>query len=115
MRFRPTQEFITHFHSIGDVTITGEVQQILTNARQSWPLSNEGSLACHTYCDAGHAFIIVISEDRDTDIYCLAFGSGAVTICFNDLGLSRLGFEHPTFRLRGERSNRLRHLRVIQV
>ena len=29
-------------------------------------------------------------------------GSGAVTTCFNDLGLSRLGFEHPTFRLRGE-------------
>ena len=28
-----------------------------------------------------------------------------------DLGLSRLGFEHPTFRLRGERSNPLRHRR----
>ena len=27
--------------------------------------------------------------------------------CFYDLGLSRLGFEHPTFR--GERSNPLRH------
>ena len=30
---------------------------------------------------------------------------------FNDLGLSRLGFEHPTFRLRGKRSNPLRHRR----
>ena len=28
---------------------------------------------------------------------------------FNDLGLLRLGIEHPTFLLRGERSNRLRH------
>ena len=27
----------------------------------------------------------------------------AVTTCFYDLGLSRLGFERPTFRLRGER------------
>ena len=27
---------------------------------------------------------------------------------YNDLRLSRLGFEHPTFRLRAERSNRLR-------
>ena len=35
---------------------------------------------------------------------------GAVTICFNDLGLSRPGFEHPTFFCkRGERSNRLPH------
>ena len=33
------------------------------------------------------------------------FGSGAVTTCVHDLGLPRLGFEHPTFRLRGERFN----------
>ena len=39
------------------------------------------------------------------------FSSGAVIICFNDICLSRLGFEHPTFRLRGERSNPLRHRR----
>ena len=30
---------------------------------------------------------------------------------FNVLGLSRLGFEHPASRLRGECSNQLRHLR----
>ena len=41
----------------------------------------------------------------------LTFSSGAVTICFYDLGLLRLKFEHPTFRLRGERSNPLRHRR----
>ena len=34
-----------------------------------------------------------------------------VTTCFYDLHLSRLGFEHPTFRLRGQRSNPLRHRR----
>ena len=37
----------------------------------------------------------------------LTFGRWAVTTCFNDLGLKRLGFEHPTYRLRGERSNPL--------
>ena len=37
--------------------------QILTFARHSWPLSSEGSLECHTYCDTGHPFIMVISED----------------------------------------------------
>ena len=41
----------------------GEGLQILTNARHSWPLSSEGSLACHTYCDTGHPFIVVISEN----------------------------------------------------
>ena len=34
-----------------------------------------------------------------------------VTNCFYDLDLSRLEFEHPTFRFRGERSNTLRHRR----
>ena len=34
-----------------------------TYARHSWPLSSEGSLVCHTYCDKGHPFIMVIFED----------------------------------------------------
>ena len=51
------------FHSYGDVTITGEGLQIWTYARHSWPLSSVGSLACHTYCDTKHPFIMVISED----------------------------------------------------
>ena len=42
-----------------------------------WPLSSEGSLACHTYCDTWHPFMMVIS---DTHTYCRAFGSRAVTI-----------------------------------
>ena len=37
------------------------------------------------------------------------YNTEAVTTCFYDLGLSRLGFGHPTFRMQGERSNRLRH------
>ena len=32
-----------------------------------------------------------------------------------DLGLSRLGFEHPTFRLRGKRSNPLHHCGFLSV
>ena len=35
------------FHSYGEVTITCEGLQILTYTRHSWPLSSEGSLACH--------------------------------------------------------------------
>ena len=61
-------------------------------------MSSRRSLACHTNCDTGHPFII-----------CRAFGSGAVTTCIYDLGLSRLGSKHQTFRMRGQRSNRLQH------
>ena len=44
-------------------TIAGEGLQILTYDRHSWPLSSEeGSLACHTYCDTGEPFIMVIPE-----------------------------------------------------
>ena len=49
------------FHSYGDVIDEG--LQILTFDRLSWLLSSEDSLACHTYCDTWHPFIMVISED----------------------------------------------------
>ena len=57
--YRPTWAFRTY----GDVTIAGEGLQIMTYARHSWLLRNEGSLAYHTYCDTGHPFIMIISED----------------------------------------------------
>ena len=50
-----------------------------------------------------------------THTCCRAFSSGAVTTCFYDSGLSRLGFKHPTFRLRGQRSNPLRHRRGKKI
>ena len=40
-----------------------EELQILTYTGCSWSLSSEESLACHTYCDTRHPFIMVISED----------------------------------------------------
>ena len=58
--FRPTREF---YHAYGDVIIAIEGLLILTYARHSWPLSIEGSLACHTYCDTGHPFIMIICKD----------------------------------------------------
>ena len=36
----------------------GEGLQILTYARHLLPLSSNGSLACHTYYDTGHPFIM---------------------------------------------------------
>ena len=64
------------FNPYGDVTNTGEGLQILTIARHSWSFRSAGSLACHTYRDMGHSFMMVSSEDRDTHTCCRAFNSG---------------------------------------
>ena len=95
------------FHSFGDITIAGKGMQIKTYSRHS--LSSEGSLACHTYC-----LKLSSPRTRDTHAYRRAFGSEAVTTSYNNLDLLRLGFEHPTFRMRGERSNLLRHRRGLR-
>ena len=69
----------------------------------------EGSLECHTYSDTGHP---VISRTNDTHTYSERLAVElSLPIFAIDWGLSRLGFENPTFRLRGERSNPLRHHR----
>ena len=60
--FLSVWEFSSHsriVYSYGEVTIAGEELQILTYE----PLSSEGSLACPIYCDRGHSFIMIISED----------------------------------------------------
>ena len=46
----------------------------------SWPLSSEATLACHTLCDSGHPFIMVISKDPE---HSHLFQS-ADTTCFYD-------------------------------
>ena len=91
------------FWFLGAVTIAVEGLQNLTYARHSWPLSNEWGLfrvppiLWHV---RGIRLKWSSPRIRDTHNYCRTFSSGAVTNCFNDLGLSQQGFEHPTFRLR---------------
>ena len=51
------------FHSYGKVTIAGEGLQILTYARNLWPLSSKDYLTRHTYCDTGLPFTMYIFED----------------------------------------------------
>ena len=62
-----------------------------------FPLSNESSLACHTYCETGYLLILVISEYRNSDsnTCCRAFGSGAVTTCFLRQGFVAAGIWTP--------------------
>ena len=99
------------FHLYGDVTITGEGLQILTCARHSWPLSSERATPTVT---RDIRLLWSSPRTRDTHTYSSALSSRAITTCFYDLGLSRLGFEHPTYRLRGERSCPLRHRKKSQ-
>ena len=49
----------------------GEGLQILTFVRHIWPLSSEGSLACHPYIDKGHR--LKWSSPRTRDTHTLVF------------------------------------------
>ena len=53
------------FHLYGNVTITSEGLQILTyyKAWHSWPMSNEGCLACQIYCDTGQLYMMAKYEE----------------------------------------------------
>ena len=100
------------FHLFENVTIAGEGLQMLNNARLSWPLSSECSLECLTYRDTEHPFIMGITDDS-WHSHLLSSVWQSSCHCFNDLSLSRLGFEHPTFRLWDERSNLVHHRRGL--
>ena len=107
--FRPTQEFFTHLETS---PLPVKVCK-LTNARHTRPLSSEVSLLCHTYWHTGHPFIMVFFEDPwHSHLMPSIWQWNCHYLFFNDLGLLRLGFELPTFRLRSERSYPLRHRRV---
>ena len=91
------------FHTYGDVTIAGEWLFILTYATKQWRFFTVPLLLCHVASVLnGHLREPVILT------CCCAIDSGAMTTCYYDLGLLRLGFEHLTFHMQGERSNRLR-------
>ena len=100
------------FHWFGDVTITGKRLQISTYARQLLSMGEGGGSVPHLLWQGTSVYILMVISEDPWHSYLLSaqrFGSGAVTIYFNDLGLWRLGFEHQTFRLRNELSNRLRN------
>ena len=88
-----------------------ETLQIFPSARHSWSLGSEGSFACHTYCDMGHRFIMVISEDpwHSHRLPSVLQWSCLFYLFFYDLSMLRLGCKHPNFRLQGENSNPLHH------
>ena len=104
-----TEERYIYIHNIGVLFHNIAYQydgKYLNKKTYIWrlrPLGNWGSLTCHTYCDTGHPFLRSSPRTRTIHTCCRAFGSGTVTTCYNEFGLSWPGFEHPNFRQRGER------------
>ena len=83
------------FHSFGEITITGE---FFTYTRHTWPLSSEDFLTCIFNLPdlLWHGPTLYNGHLRApvTLTPCSqVFGSGTVTTCFNDLGLSWPGLE----------------------
>ena len=93
------------FHSYGDVTIIGEMLQILTYARQlwQWGFFSVLHLLWHNISINNGHFRGPVTLKSISERLAIQL------LCFYGLGLSRLGFELATFRMRGEPFNRLRH------
>ena len=78
--------------------------QILICARHSWPLSSEGSLTCHTYCDTGLPFIKVFSEDPWHSNLLSSVWQWSCHYLFLRLRSVATGDQTPISRMRCERS-----------
>ena len=81
---------IKHFKINQSITITSEGLQLLTYTWHSWPFSSEGSLACHTYCDTGHTFIMVISMDPWHSHLLASVWQWSYHYLFNEFSMSQL-------------------------
>ena len=79
------------------------------HARPSWALNSEFSFMCQIYCGTGPRFFMVSSEGS---VNCRAFGNCTIYV-YSPLS-SRMGFEYPTFRIRGERFKHL-HNRIDAI
>ena len=86
------------------ITIAAEGLQILTFARHSWPLSSEGSLACHTHCDKGLTFIMVIFEAPWHSHLLPSVWQWSCHYLFLRLRSVATGDRNPISRMPGERS-----------
>ena len=59
--FPPTTEFLTSM-KMSSLPVKGCKFVDLCSSLMA--LSSQGSFTCHTYCDTGHPFIMVISKDQ---------------------------------------------------
>ena len=93
--FHPTQ-YSYPIHSYEDVDITGEELKILKHAFKIWDSHLRRPLTLTSVAER-------LAEELSLPFFTI------------DIGLSRLGFEHPTFSMQSKRSNRLRHCRGLNA
>ena len=79
--------------------------QILTYARHLRPLSSEGTLACHTYCNMGQPFKMVISEDPWHSYLWLSVWQWSCHYLFLRLRSVAAGIQTPNLPRRTRDSN----------
>ena len=106
--FRPTGEFFTYM----------ETSPLLVKGCKFWPmLGTYGHwavrvlLACHTYCDTGHPFIMVISEEPWHSHLLPSVWQLGCHYLFLRFKPVATAIRTPNIPLAGELSNRLCHLR----
>ena len=68
-----------------------------------WSLSSEGSLTCHTYCDTGLPFMMVIPEDPWYSHLLPSVWQWSCHYLFLRLRFTATGDRTPISRIRGER------------
>ena len=111
--FRPTREFLTHMETLS-LPVKGCKFWLMLGIYSYWAarfLSVPHRLRHRTFVYNGHLRgPVTLTPIAERFAY-----SGAITACFYDLDLSLLGFEHPTFRLRGQRSNSQRPHRCFST
>ena len=107
--FRPTQEFFTHM----------ETSTLPMKGCKFWPIHSthghgalhDGSLACHTYCDTWHPFIMVISEDPWHSHLLPSVWQWSCHYLFLQLRSVSAGIRTPNLPLAGQSSKPLCHHR----
>ena len=93
--YRPTQEVFTHMET-SPLQVKGCKFWPMLDIHSHWVVRVLQRATPTTTCTQDIRLYWSSPRTRDTHTYYRAFSSGAVTTSFNDLGLSRLGFEHPT-------------------
>ena len=99
--YSPTREFFTHMET-SPLPVKG--CKFWPYSRHSWSLSNEGSLTCHTCCDTGLLFIMIISEDPWHSHLLPSVWQWSFHYLFLRLRSVAAGNRTPISRMRGERS-----------
>ena len=93
--------FFGGFSSTGEFFTLMETSSLLVRGCKFWPMFGSkaieqwGFFSVPIHCDTGHPFTMVISDDPRHSNQCRE-----CHYLFNESILSRLGFEHSTFRMR---------------